>query len=167
MCRDMRRVHRWIYTVVGVYTLCTFLIWRTENGGALYAAVELTDNGDSLQGKTRNTVKTNVDKTLPPNRVLPKTEASKGRGAKCPGLNQPFSTLKDSWQQASGNKVYVYSAYFEPSRNQVVVIGVRDKLAGPVLWCQLWADDGRLEVTRAMQRDMPEGKGRKYVPLCY
>lgn len=154
----MRRVHRWIYIVVGAYTFFTILLWRAENGGHIYAPIEPTDHGKSLQEiETKPAIQKVTIVTSKP----PKTQTQGARGDKCPGLDHPTNVLRDSWQSANGNRVYVYSAYFEPSRNHVVVIGARDKLSGPALWCQLWGEDGRLQVTRAAHRDMPEGKGKR------
>lgn len=156
----MRRVHRWIYIVVGAYTFFTLLLWRAENGGHIYAPIEPSNHVKSLQ---EIEAKPATPKVTTVTSKFPKTQTQGGRGDKCPGLDPPTNVLKDSWQSANGNGVYVYSAYFEPSRNHVVVIGARDKLSGPALWCQLWGENGRLQVTRAAHRDMPEGKGKRYV----
>lgn len=160
----MRRVHRWIYIVVGAYTFFTILLWRAENGGHIYAPIEPTDHGKSLQ---EIETKPAIQKVTIVTSKSPKTQTQGSRGDKCPGLDPPTNVLRDSWQSANGNRVYVYSAYFEPSRNHVVVIGARDKLSGPALWCQLWGEDGRLQVTRTAHRDMPEGKGKRYTCAFY
>lgn len=154
--------------MVGVYTLCTFLIWRSENEGIIYAPIEETESQKAPPTREQHEVSLKFDKAASIVKPLPpKLDTTGRRGSKCPGLEPPTNILRDYWQSANGNNAYVYSAYFEPSRNHVVVIGARNKNTGSPLRCQLWGEDGRLEVTAASQRDMPEGKGKRFTCTFY
>ncbi|KAK3086514.1 hypothetical protein FSP39_019480 [Pinctada imbricata] len=168
------KLKRWIYFAIFVYIVCTILIWHADNGAYTGVGTEtympsLVPNITAVIISINSSVgqmKTKAGKVI--NSTFDKISEIAGHvQSNCPGMTFPKNLVRDSWTSVWEDNIYVYSAFYESTKNEIRVIATRDRKKSSILHCHVWTENGTMSISRAVLQDLPEHKGKRYICSYY